>query len=133
MKKISILLLSLLSLMGFAQKSAYQVTSPVELNVMTFSIRLDSEKDGLNNWKNRKDIVANTIRYYEADIIGTQEFFTISCWIWRRCCPAISHRCRTTLDGMEKGEYGAIFYNHNKLTETGSGYFWLSENPLAIG
>ena len=73
MKKISVLLLSILSVMGFAQKTTYKVTSPVELNVMTFNIRLDSEKDGLNNWKNRKDIVANTIRYYEADIIGTQE------------------------------------------------------------
>lgn len=133
MKKISVLLLSILSVMGFAQKTTYKVTSPVELNVMTFNIRLDSEKDGLNNWKNRKDIVANTITYYEADIVGTQEVLHNQLLDLDASLPDYSSIGVGRLDGMEKGEYSAIFYNHNKLTETGSGYFWLSENPLAVG
>jgi len=133
MKRFSILLLSLLSIMGFAQKTTYKVNNPAELNVMTFNIRLDSEKDGLNNWKYRKNMVANTITYYQADIVGTQEVLHNQLLDLEAMLPDYTSIGVGRTDGMEKGEYSAIFYNHKKLTETGSGYFWLSESPLKIG
>ena len=130
MKKLTILLLSLLSVSGFAQEIS---NNPSIINVMTFNVRLDTEADGLNNWKYRKEIAANTITFYQADIVGTQEVLHNQLTDLENLLPDYSSIGVGREDGMEKGEYSAIFYNNKKLTETGSGYFWLSENPLSIG
>jgi len=130
MKKLTILLLSLLSVSSFAQQIS---NNPSTINVMTFNVRLDTEADGLNNWKYRKEIAANTITFYQADIVGTQEVLHNQLLDLEKLLPDYSSIGVGREDGMEKGEYSAIFYNNKKLTETGSGYFWLSENPLSIG
>jgi len=43
------------------------------LKVMTFNIRYDNQGDGVNQWSNRKEKVADLIRKYDPDIIGVQE------------------------------------------------------------
>jgi len=133
MKKINLLVLSLVTLSCFAQKNTNRISNPAELNVMTLNVRLDSESDGLNNWKYRKAVAANTITYYDADVVGTQEVLHNQLIDLETALPDYTSIGVGREDGMEKGEYCAIFYNHNRLTEIGSGYFWLSENPMNIG
>ena len=53
------------------QQAAVQTDEPV--NVMTFNVRYDNPEDSLNNWNYRKERVAKAIRFYDADIVGTQE------------------------------------------------------------
>ena len=73
MKKICLLLLPLLAAacgQGGRQASV-QADEPVR--VMTFNIRYDNPADSLDNWAYRKDRAAKAIRFYDADIVGTQE------------------------------------------------------------
>src|SRR5688500_10971591 len=63
------LVLLLLSLFPVqAQNSAEK-----SLRVMTFNIRYNEPKDGVNAWANRKAKVAGVIRFHRADLIGIQE------------------------------------------------------------
>ena len=36
-----------------------------ELNVATFNLRMDTEKDGVNAWPNRKEMVKGLIRFHD--------------------------------------------------------------------
>ena len=50
-----------------------QAPAPEPVNVMSFNIRYDNPEDSLDNWQYRKDRAANAIRFYDVDILGTQE------------------------------------------------------------
>src|SRR5688500_4899904 len=54
---------------------AVQAQSSAEksLRVMTFNIRYNEPRDGVNAWANRKTKVAGVIRFHKADLIGVQE------------------------------------------------------------
>src|SRR6056297_2723903 len=43
------------------------------LKVMSFNIRLDNAQDGINQWKNRKEMVRNVFAEQKIDIAGLQE------------------------------------------------------------
>ena len=43
------------------------------INVISYNIRYDNNKDGENVWSNRKDLAANLIKFHDADIFGSQE------------------------------------------------------------
>ncbi len=47
----------------------------ITLNVATFNLRMDTPSDGENAWPNRKEMVKGLIRFYDMDIVGTQEGF----------------------------------------------------------
>ena len=40
------------------------------IRVMTFNIRYDEPRDGVNAWPNRKQKVADVIRFHKADVVG---------------------------------------------------------------
>src|SRR5687768_18413762 len=52
---------------------AQQRSGEPSLRVMTFNIRYDEPRDGVNAWSNRKAKVAGVIRFHKADLIGVQE------------------------------------------------------------
>lgn len=131
MKKILLLLLPLFTMQGQAKEEA--VSAPIRLNVMTFNIRCDVPEDGQNNWQYRKDRVANAICFYEADILGTQEVQHHQLEDMKACLPEYDVVGVGREDGKKKGEYSAIWYKKNRFTVIGSGTFWLSETPSAIG
>lgn len=102
--------------------------------VLSFNIRYDNPNDGENAWPNRKEKVANTILFHDADIIGMQEVLKHQLEDLEKLLPknyAWQGVGRT--DGKEAGEYAPIFYNRDKLTKQESETFWLSENPDEIG
>jgi endonuclease/exonuclease/phosphatase family metal-dependent hydrolase len=43
------------------------------VKVMSYNIRLDTEADGVNQWKNRPEKVINLIKKYNPDLFGVQE------------------------------------------------------------
>lgn len=72
---VSVLLLAAL-LQSWAMKESHPATGGrSELNVATFNLRMDTEKDGVNAWPNRKEMVKGLIRFHDFDIFGTQEGF----------------------------------------------------------
>jgi endonuclease/exonuclease/phosphatase family metal-dependent hydrolase len=98
------------------------------LKVMTFNVRFPSPNDGENVWENRKEILVETIRKYEPDVLGTQElFYSQGNYIADRLPEyrwfGISRR------GNLDNEHMGIFYKRDRLVVVESGNFWLSENP----
>src|SRR3954466_4939560 len=44
-----------------------------DVRVMSYNIRYATASDGENIWDNRKDFLAETIRAFDPDLLGTQE------------------------------------------------------------
>jgi endonuclease/exonuclease/phosphatase family metal-dependent hydrolase len=106
---------------------------PLQLNLMTFNVRYDNPEDSLNNWKYRKDFAANMIRFYDIDVLGTQEVLNNQLNDLLSALPQYAYAGVGRLDGKKAGEYSAIFYKKDKFDLLDSGNFWLSENPSAAG
>lgn len=100
---------------------------------MTFNIRYNEPKDGVNAWANRKTKVADVIRFHKADLIGVQEAQNNQLKDLETLLPDFAWRGVGRTDGREDGEYSAIFYRKSrfKLFETET--FWLSETPEKAG
>ncbi|MDR2813515.1 MAG: endonuclease/exonuclease/phosphatase family protein [Prevotellaceae bacterium] len=106
---------------------------PLPLRVMTFNIRYDNPGDSLNSWQYRKDVAAEIIKEYDADLLGTQEVLNSQLNDLKARLPRYAAIGVGRTDGKEEGEYSAIFYKSDKLEEEKSGYFWLSETPDVAG
>lgn len=133
MKKILWLFLPFLAV-ACGQKSAQapeREENPV--NVMTFNVRYDNPEDERNNWDYRKDRVANAIRFYDADIVGTQEVLYNQMEDLKQRLPGYEAIGVGREDGMEKGEYSALWYRKDRFSVQDSGWFWLSETPEVAG
>ncbi|GHV09507.1 endonuclease [Bacteroidia bacterium] len=128
MKKLFYLFV-VVALLPIACKSS----QALDLNIMSFNIRYDNPEDSLNNWKYRKDIAAQTIKDYNADIAGTQEVLVNQLNDLKERLPEYAAIGVGRQDGIEQGEYSAIFYKKERFSETESGYFWLSETPEVPG
>lgn len=128
MKKVIYLCLSILLLASCNNK-----TKTIDVNVMSFNIRYDNPEDSLNNWQYRKDNAAQIIKDKKVDILGAQEVLVNQLNDLKERLPEYNAIGVGREDGIDKGEYSAIFYNKNRFSENKSGYFWLSETPEVAG
>ena len=103
------------------------------INVMTFNVRYDNPADSLNNWKYRKDRVANAILFYQADIVGTQEVLHSQLLDLKERLKGYDVLGVGREDGEEQGEYSALWYRIERFDLVDYGYFWLSETPDVPG
>ncbi|MDR0844981.1 MAG: endonuclease/exonuclease/phosphatase family protein [Tannerella sp.] len=126
MKKIVCLAVLLLALVSCSEK-------PVDLNVMTFNIRMDNKGDSLNSWPYRKDVAAEVVKAHDVDLLGAQEVLFHQLTDLKARLPEYQSIGVGREDGKEKGEYSAIFYKKDRFTEVKSGTFWLSETPEVAG
>lgn len=131
MKKIAFL--SLLILGASCSQVKQQPTKPAPINVMSFNIRYDNPEDSLDNWKFRKDRAANAVRFYDVDVLGTQEVLHNQLEDLKQRLPEYGVVGVGREDGKEKGEYSALWYKKNRFDLLDSGYFWLSETPEVPG
>lgn len=102
-------------------------------NIMSFNIRYDNPEDSLNNWKYRKEIAAQIIKDQNIDIVGTQEVLHNQLEDLLHQLPDYKALGVGRDDGVEDGEYSALFYNSTRFDAEKVGYFWLSENPDTVG
>lgn len=100
---------------------------------MTFNIRYNEPRDGVNAWENRKTKVADVIRFHKADLVGVQEAQNNQLKDLEMLLPDFAWCGAGRTDGKEDGEYSAILYRKSrfKLLETET--FWLSETPEKAG
>lgn len=103
------------------------------LRVLTFNIRYDTPDDGANAWPHRRDRVAALIRYHEADAIGVQEALAHMLDELDMRLPGFARVGVGRRDGGAGGEFSAILYRTARLELLGSGTFWLSPTPEAVG
>ncbi len=120
-------------LCGNAVATASPNTDNPTFNVMSFNIRFDSPEDSLNNWQYRKDRAANAIKFYDADILGTQEVLKNQLDDLNERLPGYTSIGVGREDGKEEGEYSALFFKTERFENLESGTFWLSETPDSAG
>jgi endonuclease/exonuclease/phosphatase family metal-dependent hydrolase len=82
---------------------------------MTFNIRYNTERDGINKWDNRKDHAAEMVKFYKADFCGMQEALIGQINDLQERLPEYEHFGLGRDDGKEKGEFSPIFYNKTKF------------------
>ncbi len=103
------------------------------LNWATFNIRYDNSGDGLNNWKYRRDSVANYIKVQNIDVVGMQEVLYRQLTDLAERLPDYEYVGVCRNDGDKKGEASPIFYNKHRFRALDSGTFWLSQYPDSVG
>jgi endonuclease/exonuclease/phosphatase family metal-dependent hydrolase len=82
------------------------VAQPVK--VMTYNIRLDTPKDGINQWDNRKSKVFTLLKKYDPDILGLQEVLHNQLMDIAGDLKGYEFFGAGRDDGKQKGEYSAI-------------------------
>ena len=109
----------------------YSFGQPVK--VMSYNIRLDTEADGVNQWKNRTGRVFNLIKKNNPDLLGVQEAMHNQMMDLKSNLTDYDFVGVGRDDGKEKGEYSAIFYKKDKFDVLNQKTFWLSETPEVPG
>ncbi len=99
--------------------------------VMTYNIRYagSEQADGINAWKNRRELVASMIRFNKADIVGLQEALINQIEDLVTLLPDFAWVGIGRDDGKTKGEFSAILYRKDRFELIESSNFWLSETP----
>lgn len=100
-----------------------------QYSAMTYNIRYSTPNDGENWWENRKEWVANLIRFYEPDVFGIQEGLHSQVHFLDSALSKYKFLGVGRDDGNKAGEYSALFYQPEILEVLESGTFWLSETP----
>lgn len=127
--QLRVSLLLCVCLVGF---NARPCVAQETLDVMTFNIRYGSADDGANAWDLRKETVADAIRKYGPDIVGTQECLSFQAQYLDDALPGYEHfGMGRNADGS--GERMEIFYRTDKLAPIETGHFWLSKTPDVPG
>jgi len=121
-----------LSLCAFSNLFAQTSADKNALRVMTFNIRYNEPKDGVNAWANRKTKVADVIRFHKADLIGVQEAQYNQLQDLEKLLPDFAWR-GVGRDGENKGEFSAILYRRARFKLLENQTFWLSETPEKVG
>lgn len=103
------------------------------INVMTFNIRYDEPRDGLDAWKNRKEHVAAMIKKSDADLIGLQEALKHQLDDLLKLLPDFSYCGVGRTDGKDSGEFSAILYRRSRFKVKKCETYWLSETPNTAG
>ena len=99
------------------------------IRVMSFNIRYDEPRDGVNAWTNRKQKVADVIRFHKADLVGVQEALLTQLRDLERSLPDFAWCGVGRTDGKEAGEYSAILYHKSRFQLIETKTYWLSETP----
>lgn len=102
------------------------------LRVMSFNIRYDEPRDGVNAWANRKQKVADVIRFHKADLVGVQEALLTQLRDLEGLLPDFAWCGVGRTDGKESGEYSAILYRKSRFAVQKCDTFWLNESG-AVG
>src|SRR5690606_22799092 len=103
------------------------------IKVMTYNIRFDNPKDGINAWPSRKQKVVDLIRKYNPDMLGVQEALHHQLEELTQALDGYAYIGVGRDDGQQKGEYSAILYKTSRFKLLESNTFWLSETPEEPG
>ena len=135
--KVPLLLVSLL-LFCCVDTASPQAT---ELTVATINIRVDSKKDSLNRWGQRKQYLFDFVRQQHLDVIGLQEVYPRA---MKDIHKGLSEYAIVRLENKERLRVGdgtsgikcadaPILYRKSTYKKIAQGTFWLSEFPDSVG
>lgn len=103
------------------------------LRVMSFNIRYNEPRDGVNAWPNRKQKVADVIRFHKANLVGVQEAQIGQLEDLEKLLPDFAWCGVGRTDGKRDGEFSAIIYRKQRFKLIECKTIWLSETPDTPG
>jgi endonuclease/exonuclease/phosphatase family metal-dependent hydrolase len=103
------------------------------LRVMSFNVRVRTVFDVFNPWHRRRDQLADQVRQFDPDLLGTQELSPTQADDLRERLPDYNLFGAGRNDGDRRGEMCGVFFKTNRFDQTGGGHFWLSRTPAAPG
>ena len=124
MKRVLLFALTMFIAAGFTS-----CTKPKnEIKVMSFNV-LVSQNDNVNNWGQRKVAALNMLNEENPTILGLQEATLPQVNYLAENLPQYGWVGIGREDGLNSGEFMAIFYLKDEVELLDSGTFWLSETP----
>lgn len=108
-------------------------STAASFNIISYNIRLDTEGDGINVWRNRKEKVSGLLRFHGADIFGLQEALPNQVADIVQEFTDFGFVGVGRDDGKSAGEHMMIFYRLSRFEKLDDGTFWLSETPEKPG
>lgn len=99
------------------------------LIVGSYNLRYENTHDTGNLWVNRAPVIESLIRFYDFDILGTQEGLIGMINDLSNNLPQYGRYGIGRDDGKDAGEHSAIFFKKEKFTLLNHGDFWLSQTP----
>lgn len=108
-------------------------TMPAPVRVVSFNIRFGTAEDGENRWALRRDLVFETLRANDPDIIGMQEVLAFQATELYEALPEYGFVGVGRDDGADGGEFAPIMYRKKLFNLVASGQVWLSEQPQRPG
>ena len=99
------------------------------LIVGSYNLRYENTHDTGNLWVNRALVIESLIRFYDFDILGTQEGLIGMINDLSNNLPQYGRYGIGRDDGKDAGEHSAIFFKKEKFTLLNHGDFWLSQTP----
>jgi len=107
-------------------------TYALEATVMSFNVRFGTANDGPDAWEHRREMVVETIRDAEPDIVGLQECLDFQAmYIVENLANYAWIGLGRDADGT--GEMTAIVYRTDRLLPVATNHHWLSETPQIPG
>lgn len=102
-----------------------------EMLVGTYNIRNKNQSDSINGevWSKRCQVIGDLVNFMSPVIFGTQEVLHGQLKDMLNVFDGYDYVGVGRDDGVEKGEYAAIFYQKNRLKLLDHGDFWLNETP----
>lgn len=125
--------LAILATLFFSLVAGAEEKSGGDLRVMSFNIRLGVAKDGPNRWDLRKDLVVETIRKFNPDLLGLQEVFPMQEKHLKESLPGYAYYGRSRLVDPQDGEACSIMFRKDRFEVVEKTTFWLSETQEKPG
>ncbi len=104
-----------------------------ELKLMTFNIRYGRAADGPDSWEFRKELVVETIKKFDPDILGLQEALDFQIQYLTENLTQYAWVGVGREDGRNKGEFSPVFFKRKRFEVLAWSCFWLSETPHLPG
>jgi endonuclease/exonuclease/phosphatase family metal-dependent hydrolase len=120
--------LSLLAPNAHGQPAAPKPAGP-GVRVMAFNIRYGTAKDGEDRWEKRQDLLVDTIRAYNPDLLGMQEVLAAQADFLREKLPGYGFCGAGRDDGKRAGEFSPVMFRKDRFDLLDSGQWWLSPTP----
>src|SRR5437867_11910864 len=108
---------------------ARSLNSFMPLRVMSFNLRNCGAPDGVNAWPHRADLVLETIRRFNPDLLGTQEMLAAQTDFLDEFLADHARVGVGRADGARGGEFNGIFFRKARFELNNQGKVWLSQTP----
>jgi endonuclease/exonuclease/phosphatase family metal-dependent hydrolase len=99
---------------------------------MTYNIRMETEQDGPDQWKFRKEALVQKVKEVHPDFLGIQEGLKQQVSYMDENLKGYQYIGVGRDDGIEGGEFSALFYNAQKWKPIFERTFWLSQTPEKV-